>query len=71
MLGNPKMVVDGGIDPSKKPIWIEGPHIYKRSGKYYLMAAEGGTSVNHSEVILRADRVDGPYTPRRPRRTRS
>jgi alpha-N-arabinofuranosidase len=27
------------------------------------MAAEGGTSVNHSEVILRADRVDGPYTP--------
>ena len=71
MLGNPKMVVDGGIDPSKKPIWIEGPHIYKRDGKYYLMAAEGGTSVNHSEVILRADRVDGPYTPAPPGRTRS
>ena len=66
MLGNPKMVVDGGIDPSKRPIWIEGPHIYKRGGKYYIMAAEGGTSVNHSEVILRADRVDGPYTPAPP-----
>src|SRR6187402_1409013 len=63
MLGHPKMVVDGGIEPGKKPIWIEGPHIYKRNGKYYLMAAEGGTSVNHSEVILRADRVDGPYRP--------
>ena len=60
------MVVDGGIDLSKKPMWIEGPHIYKRNGKYYLMAAEGGTSVNHSEVILRADRVDGPYTPAPP-----
>jgi alpha-N-arabinofuranosidase len=63
MLGDPKMVVDGGIDLAKKPVWIEGPHIYKRSGKYYLMAAEGGTGVNHSEVILRADRVDGPYAP--------
>ncbi len=66
MLGSPKMVVDGGIDLSKKPIWIEGPHIYKRNGKYYLSAAEGGTSVNHSQVILRADRVDGPYTPAPP-----
>jgi alpha-N-arabinofuranosidase len=66
MTGNPKMVVDGGIDPSTRPIWIEGPHLYKRNGKYYLMAAEGGTGVNHSEVILRADRVDGPYTPAPP-----
>ena len=66
MLGNPKMVVDGGIDPATKPIWIEGPHIYKHDGKYYLMAAEGGTGVNHSEVILRADRVDGPYRPAPP-----
>lgn len=66
MLGNPKMVVDGGIDLSQKPVWIEGPHIYKRNGKYYLSAAEGGTSVNHSQVILRADRVDGPYTPAPP-----
>ncbi len=63
VLGNPKMVVDGGIDLSKKPVWIEGPHIYKHNGKYYLSAAEGGTSVNHSQVILRADRVDGPYVP--------
>jgi alpha-N-arabinofuranosidase len=66
MLGDPKMIVDGGIDLSQKPVWIEGPHIYKRNGKYYLSAAEGGTSVNHSQVILRADRVDGPYTPAPP-----
>ncbi|HEY6816854.1 MAG TPA: glycoside hydrolase family 43 protein [Croceibacterium sp.] len=66
MMGNPKMIVDGGIDLSKKPVWIEGPHIYKRNGKYYLSAAEGGTSVNHSQVILRADRADGPSTPAPP-----
>lgn len=63
MLGNPKMVVDGGVDPAAKPVWIEGPHIYRVDGHYYLMAAEGGTSVNHSEVVLRADAVEGPYLP--------
>ena len=63
MLGNPKQVVDGGIDLSKKPIWIEGPHIYRHKGAYYLVAAEGGTSVNHSQVVMRADAVTGPYIP--------
>jgi alpha-N-arabinofuranosidase len=66
MMGNPKLVVNGGIDLSKKPVWIEGPHIYKVGGQYYLSAAEGGTSVNHSQVILRADKVDGPYVPAPP-----
>jgi xylan 1,4-beta-xylosidase len=66
MLGNAKVVVDGGIDPAAKPVWIEGPHVYKVDGKYYLMAAEGGTSVNHSEVVLRADTVEGPYQPAPP-----
>jgi len=66
MLGNAKMIVDGGVDPAAKPVWIEGPHLYKVGGKYYLMAAEGGTSVNHSEVVFRADTVDGPYRPAPP-----
>jgi xylan 1,4-beta-xylosidase len=66
MLGNPKMIVDGGIVPAAKPVWIEGPHLYKVDDKYYLMAAEGGTSVNHSEVVLRADTVNGPYRPAPP-----
>lgn len=57
------LLVNGGVDLSKKPVWIEGPHIYKINGYYYLMAAEGGTSVNHSEVILRSDKVTGPYKP--------
>jgi len=63
MKGNPRMIVDGGVDLATKPIWIEGPHILKKDGFYYLIAAEGGTSVNHSQVAFRADRVEGPYRP--------
>ncbi|MCL2097394.1 MAG: glycoside hydrolase family 43 protein [Bacteroidales bacterium] len=58
-----KMIVDGGVDKRKRPIWIEAPHIYKINGYYYLMCAEGGTREDHSEVIFRADEVWGPYIP--------
>ena len=61
--GAEKILVNGGVDLSKKPVWIEAPHIYKRNDFYYLMAAEGGTSVNHSEVIFRSKDVRGPYIP--------
>ena len=62
-VGEEHLLVNGGVDISKKPVWIEGPHIYKKDGYYYLMAAEGGTSVNHSEVILRSKAITGPYEP--------
>ncbi|MRS62860.1 family 43 glycosylhydrolase [Larkinella terrae] len=61
--GEEKQLVNGGVDLSKKPVWIEAPHIMKRNGWYYLYAAEGGTSVNHSEVVLRSKDVWGPYVP--------
>jgi len=51
------------VDLSKKPIWIEGPHIFRRNGQLYLIAAEGGTSVQHSEVVFKADDVTGPWKP--------
>jgi xylan 1,4-beta-xylosidase len=63
MLGSPRMIVDGGVDPAAKPVWIEGPHLFRAGGRYYLTAAEGGTAVAHSQVVFRADRVDGPYVP--------
>jgi alpha-N-arabinofuranosidase len=63
MTGPRKVIVNGGVDISKKPIWIEGPHIYKRDGWYYLCCAEGGTSTEHSEVAFRSKSVDGPYVP--------
>lgn len=61
--GSEKIIVNGGVDLSQKPIWIEGPHIYKKNGKYYLMCAEGGTGGNHSEVIFMSDSPKGPYIP--------
>jgi len=63
MLGNPRMIVDGGTDLAAKPVWIEGPHLYRHKDAYYLMAAEGGTSVNHSEVIFKATSIDGAFVP--------
>jgi alpha-N-arabinofuranosidase len=58
-----KIIIDGGVDLSKKPIWIEAPHIYKKNGRYYLMCAEGGTGGWHSEVIFISDNPKGPYKP--------
>jgi len=61
--GSDKIVVDGGVDITQKPIWIEAPHIYKKNGKYYLMCAEGGTADWHSEVIFVSKNPKGPYRP--------
>lgn len=57
------ILVNGGVDITKKPVWIEGPHIMKEGNWYYLYAAEGGTSVNHSEVIFRSKSATGPFVP--------
>lgn len=62
-VGPRRVIVDGGVDLSEEPIWIEGPHLFKRDGTYYLIAAEGGTGANHSEVVFRSDDVFGPYEP--------
>lgn len=61
--GEEKIIVNGGVDISKKPIWIEGPHIFRKDGYYYLIAAEGGTAEWHSEVVFRSKDVFGPYIP--------
>jgi xylan 1,4-beta-xylosidase len=60
-VGPRKVLVNGGVHFASKPIWIEGPHLYKRHGWYYLMCAEGGTSTQHSEVVLRARSPWGPF----------
>lgn len=61
--GTDKIIVDGGVDITQKPIWIEAPHIYKKNGRYFLMCAEGGTGDWHSEVIFVSDNPRGPYVP--------
>lgn len=63
LIGRRTVIVNGGADLSKKPIWIEGPHLFKRGKAYYLNCAEGGTGDDHSEVIFRSDQVTGPFAP--------
>ncbi len=61
--GSDKVIVNGGTDLAKKPIWIEAPHMYKKDGHYYLMCAEGGTGDWHSEVVFIGESPKGPFTP--------
>ena len=59
--GDFKEVLRGGTHVEKNPIWIEGPHMFKKGKFYYLMCAEGGTGSWHSEVILRSKNPMGPW----------
>ncbi len=37
---------------------VEGPHLYKINGYYYLFAAQGGTVYTHQEVVARSKTLD-------------
>jgi xylan 1,4-beta-xylosidase len=63
LVGPRRMIVNGGVDLSQHPIWIEAPHVFKKDGWYYLICAEGGTAEQHSEVVFRSRAVFGPYAP--------
>ena len=62
-VGEQTVIVNGGTDIAKHPVWCEGPHLYKIGGKYYLMCAQGGTSLDHSEVMFVSTQLRGPYIP--------
>ncbi|MFV0362619.1 MAG: glycoside hydrolase family 43 protein, partial [Suipraeoptans sp.] len=53
----PQRIWRGGTDRG----CIEGPHLTKRNGYYYLMCAEGGTGYNHCVTLARAAEASGPY----------
>lgn len=57
------LLVNGGLDIKDKPVWAEGPHIYKVGEWFYLTAAEGGTAERHSQTIYRSRSIEGPYEP--------
>jgi xylan 1,4-beta-xylosidase len=63
MIGPRTVLVDGGVDPAAKPEHVEGPHLFKREGWYYLTAAEGGTGEQHAQMVWRSRKVTGPYEP--------
>lgn len=44
-----------------KKIFLEGPHIFKRKGWYYLFSADTGTGEGHGQTIQRSKSVWGPY----------
>ncbi len=61
IVGDPIEIVRGGTHVTERPIWIEGPHLYHVGKYYYLMCAEGGTGQQHSEVVFRARKPQGPW----------
>ena len=40
---------------------VEGPHLFKRDGWYYLTTAEGGTGYDHAVTMARSRTLPGPY----------
>jgi xylan 1,4-beta-xylosidase len=40
---------------------VEGPHLFKRRGWYYLTTAEGGTGYEHAVTLARSRHLAGPY----------
>lgn len=40
-------------------VWAEGPHLYRIGDWVYLMTAEGGTSFEHSEMMMRTYAPNG------------
>ncbi len=42
-------------------IFLEGPHIFKRNGWYYLFSADTGTGEGHGQTIQRSRSIWGPY----------
>ena len=58
----------GALLGDPKEIWrgtggahAEGPHIIRRGQWWYLLAAEGGTSIGHMVTVARSRSVDGPF----------
>ncbi len=56
LVGEPKNIFAGSPHGL-----VEGPHLYKRNGWYYLTTAEGGTGYDHAVTMARSRRIDGPY----------
>jgi xylan 1,4-beta-xylosidase len=55
-IGMPEKIWQGS------PIGItEGPHILNKDGWYYLITAEGGTSMRHAVSVCRSRDLRGPY----------
>lgn len=61
LVGPRKMVLYGGVDPAARPVWAEGPHLFRHAGWYFLSFAQGGTGLQHSQMVLRGRSPWGPF----------
>ncbi|NDK30993.1 glycoside hydrolase family 43 protein [Nesterenkonia haasae] len=59
VLRGPETVIWTGA--LKGGIWAEAPHLFRKDGEYFLLAAEGGTAHHHSVMIAKSDNLTGPY----------
>ena len=59
LIGQPTVISRGAT----KRGFVEGAHIYKHNGMYYLITAEGGTGYGHCVAVSRSKSVTGPYEP--------
>ncbi|SFE85494.1 xylan 1,4-beta-xylosidase [Actinoplanes philippinensis] len=57
-LVGPEQVIFDGTDAGL----TEAPNIYRKDGWYYLVTAEGGTTLTHQVTVARSRRLLGPYT---------
>ena len=63
ILAAPRFAMEADLSITKHDI-CEGPHIFKKDGRYYLITANGGTEDGHSEWIYRSDTGPmGPWSP--------
>lgn len=58
LVGEEHIIWTGAV---RGAVWAEGPHLYRIDGRWYLLAAEGGTEYHHAVSVARADDVTGPY----------
>ena len=58
-LTSPLQTISGNFSATD----IEGPHLYKVNGLYYLVAAEGGPRSGHCVTVGRSDSPWGPIEP--------
>lgn len=58
LTGEKSVIWQGALQGAR---WSEAPHIYRIGDWYYLLTAEGGTSMEHAVVVARSQQVAGPY----------
>ncbi len=59
----PRIIARGGAHPEDHPDNLEGPHLFKVDGKYFLICAEGGTERFHREVAFSSPSLDKIFEP--------